>query len=258
MPLLAEIMDRYLYAEDVKRLAWEHDLPTSRTKDELIGELVASGDLEPEEVVAFIRVDGLREICQDLGLPSGASREVLAERVVEAIGAEMRPRPRRPRRKSKSASEPEPTLASTALPSGPPAMADIARGTDPRAAHLHPVSQTATHPSTDTDNRVGTGKRSTPPSVQYPTPINLRVTLPPVNPPAVHVYVPEVSRAGWAFAGVILTIVIAATGPLAIYAFGLIVGAVVLLIAGVATGAMLLLTAKRWEPWISAIAQGGR
>jgi hypothetical protein len=233
MPLLAEIMGRYLYAEDIKRLAWEHDLPSSRTKDELINELLSSGELEPEEVVAFVKVDDLREICQELGIPSGAARDVLAERVVEAIEAETRPKPSRTPRKQNTQLKPGPALVPPPIAAERPARVE----TDVRpASSLIP-----------------------PPLVQhYSPPINLRVTLPPVNPPAVHVYVPEVSGAGWAFASIILAVAIAGTAPVAFYALGLVDGAGVVIAVGAAAALILLATSRRWEPWVSCFASRGR
>jgi hypothetical protein len=105
---LTEVMDQGLYYEDVQQLAREHGLPVSRTKDELIDELIESGELEPEEVVAFVRVDMLRVFLCDVGLPSGASRDVLADRLVEELSRRTKPniKPRRSRL-SESTTAPE-------------------------------------------------------------------------------------------------------------------------------------------------------
>jgi len=90
-------MDWGLYLEEVQQIAREHGLPTSRTKAELIQELIESNELDPTEVVAYVRVDMLRTILQEMGLPSGAGREVLAERLVNALSAQSQARvkPRR-------------------------------------------------------------------------------------------------------------------------------------------------------------------
>jgi hypothetical protein len=138
---LAEVMDRGLYYEDVQRIAREHGLPVSRSKDELIDELVNSGELEPEEVVAFVGVDTLRVMLQEMGLPSGATRDVLAARLVTALRS--RPLPKsRPRRsdpkaippKSEHPAQPEeapspvlptPITVQVNVPSGPPPSVQV-------------------------------------------------------------------------------------------------------------------------------------
>jgi hypothetical protein len=116
---LAEVMDRGLYYEDVQQIAREHGLPISRSKDELIDELVNSGELEPEEVVGFVGVDTLRVMLQEIGLPSGATRDVLAARLVKALSP--RPPPKRtPRRSNPKASPPKSELEHPAQPEEAP------------------------------------------------------------------------------------------------------------------------------------------
>jgi hypothetical protein len=105
--LLETILSNHLYYEDVQQLAHDHQLPTSRRMDELVGELVASGELDPEEVVRFLRVDDLRDICEELGLKSGATRDVLAMRVAEELRSELEPPKGRPKPRRKA--EPEPS-----------------------------------------------------------------------------------------------------------------------------------------------------
>ena len=107
-------MDQALYYEEVQQLAREHGLPVSRAKDELIDELVSSGELDPEEVVAFVRVDMLRVLLQEMGLPSGARRDVLAARLIEALGPRSRAKdkPRKSRTRASSVLSDLPTQAS--------------------------------------------------------------------------------------------------------------------------------------------------
>lgn len=98
MLTLRDVMDQGLYLEDVQRLAREHGLPTSRTKGELIDELLESGELTAGEVVAYLGVDQIRYFLGELGLAAGAGRDTLADRLEEALGSSTSARSKRPSR----------------------------------------------------------------------------------------------------------------------------------------------------------------
>jgi hypothetical protein len=210
--LLAEIMGRYLYAEDVKRLAWEHGLPTSRTKDELIDELIASGDVVASEVVAFIGVDGLRQICQELGLPSGAGRDVLAARIVGAI--EPPPTPRRTQTKSRVLPTPD-----RARPVPQAKLSLSATIVTPRA-------------------------RNAPPEL-------VRTQGTAMKPGrTVVVHVTEVPRKGWLFVTLATAVVLAGAAPFALFELGILAGSLAIIGAGIVVVAVLLFTSRKWIPWL--------
>jgi hypothetical protein len=126
--LLETILGEYLGIDQVKILAREHGLPVSRTKDQLVGELIAADEVTNEEVVAFLQVWQLQMICEELGLPSGADQDTLAARVIEALEEERRPKPGRQR--PKRASVPP----ADALPNAPPEPVKVQQINPPSSA----------------------------------------------------------------------------------------------------------------------------
>lgn len=216
-------MDQGLYLENIQRLAREHGLPVSRTKDELIDELLASGELEVGEVVAFLTVDDLRYFLGELGLPSGASRGVLAERLTEALTPRSPPKTRKPSRRSRMAPEPKP----------------------PTTASIEPASEYEPRASAQ------------PRSPDLSPEIHLSVSVPPGPPPAVHVTLPKPERpsAAWGFAGIVLAIPAAAALYFGIQVWGPVVGSAFGIGVGIAIGISLLVTARRWVPFIDGIGR---
>lgn len=206
-------MRRGLYYQDVQRLAEEHDLPVSRTKDELIEELIEYGGLTAAEVVAFLRVDQLRLFLQEVGLPSGASRDDLAERLATFLSP---PRPARPRRRQ----------ASTTRDNGPALKRPILVGN-------------ATVPEP-----IGQQPFGTLPEAQRTGPSLFLVRLPEVRHPSV----------AWGFAGLLFAVVFAPSLYISVQYFGVITGAILSAVIGVAVALGLLLTARRWVPWIDGLA----
>lgn len=213
MSLLRDILGGYLYYDQVQRLASDHDLPVSRTKDELIDELVEGGYLDPDEVVAYLRVDDLRDICAELGIPSGASRDVLADRVADALLEDERPT--LPRKKRQAPQAAIPRSPAQALDEGVVAPSRVNEG---EATRLPPLS--------------------------------IHLTLPSTSPAGDRGSAPELSKAGWGFVGVVFTVVFAAAIPLSIYAFGIIWGSLLALGAGLVTAVLLVLTAGSWSSWV--------
>lgn len=217
---LAEVIDQALYYEEVQQLAREHGLPVSRSKDELIDELVSSGELDPEEVVAFVRVDMLRVFLQEMGLPSGASRDVLAARLVEALGSrpQAKGRPRQSRTKTG------------------PALSD---------------------PSAQGSSSVESKTQKGPTGPVAPTPIALQVHVPPNPPPIVEVYFPKPERpsAAWGFAGVLMAGIVGATLYVSVASLGLEGGALTTVVVATVLAVVLLFTARWWVPWIDGLAK---
>lgn len=100
MSLTREILDSYLYKEEVQQLARDIGLPVSRNKDEIIEELLVNPHFDPVDAVQFLRVSQLQEILRERGLPSGAARNELFDRVVALMEAERAPPMRRQRPKT--------------------------------------------------------------------------------------------------------------------------------------------------------------
>lgn len=223
MLTLAEVMDQGLYYQDVQQLAREHGLPVSRSKDELIDELVSSGELDPEEVVAFVGVDLLRIFLQEMGLPSGASREVLAARLVEALSPEPQPKSKPRKSRPKASSEPPNRSAS-----GTPTHAGMVQK-DSDGAAASPIST--------------------------PTPITLQLNVPPNPPPIVEVHFPKPERpsAAWGFAGILIAGIVGVTLYIGVAAFGLEGGAIVAIAVAAFLAVALLFTARWWVPWIDRL-----
>lgn len=124
MNLLKTILGEYLGVDQVKILAREHGLPVSRTKDQLVGELLAADEVTSEEVVAFLQVWQLQMICEELGLPSGADQDTLAARVIGALDEDRKSRrdsirpekPSVPRADALLTAPPEPVKAPQTTP----------------------------------------------------------------------------------------------------------------------------------------------
>jgi hypothetical protein len=220
LKLIEEILIEYLTKDDLQRIARDHDLPVSRTKEEIAGELLALDDLDPSEAVAFLGVWQLRNILQERGQPSGAYREALVDRVLALIEDESQPRARRTRALKRPVPEsksPPPPVQSAPIdvvvpPSPPP----------PIRVHIPPT-----------------------PSV----PIEVRVQ--PTPPPSVIVRVFPPLLAAWGFVGVVTAVVFGGIYFVTTAELGTVWGVGVGLIAGTASAVGLLLTENRWAPGLS-------
>lgn len=79
--VVAYLLQRWLYKEQVQDLAFQHDLPTTGTKDELIDRILKKGRINPVEVLAYVTVEGLRDCCEEFGLESDGTRDILVDRI---------------------------------------------------------------------------------------------------------------------------------------------------------------------------------
>lgn len=212
-----------MYYDQVQRLASEHGLPISRTKDELIEELVSSAEVSPAEVVAYLRVDMLRVFLQEMGLTSGAGREVLVARLAQALdgGPEAPRKTRRARPK--------------------PAVEVSGRHVDRPTPVAPPSSRPLAQPS--------------PASAPSP-PTSLHLNVPPATPLVIQVSIPKPERpsAAWGFAGVLSAGIVGATLYLGVALYGLEAGSIVAIVSGVLLAVALLGTARWWVPWIDRLS----
>jgi len=235
--LVEEILSDYLSKEDLQAIARDHDLPVSRTKDEIVGELLSLDDFDPAEAVAFLTVWQLRTLCQEHGMPSGAYRDTLVARVMAAIEEENRAKERRRRI--------YPTAASRLSASAPP--------TPPAS----PVATVVPSPQRRIEVEV-------PPPL--PPPIRVRaqpapsapivVQVHPTPPPQVEVRVLSPQAAAWGFVGVIAAAVFGGIYFLTTSALGPLWGVVVGLLAGVVAAILLLVTESRWATKLNLLARG--
>jgi hypothetical protein len=236
--LVEEILSDYLSKWELQALARDHDLPVSRTKEEIADELQSLDEFDPAEAVAFLSVWQLRQICQEHGMPSGAYRDTLAQRVIRAIQDERRVRDRR---QSTYPTAEERLAAISPAPQRPPRSQSVRTSRGPIVIEV---------PS------------PLPPPIRVhvqssaPTPIDVHIH--PSPPPDVHVRVLPPQTAAWGFVGVIVAVVFggiyfATTGIL-----GSLWGVGIGLLTGVAAALLLLLTEGWWAPKLNLLADRGR
>jgi hypothetical protein len=85
------VLGSYLYKEDVQQLLEDLDLPTSGSKEDLIVRLVRESNFDPREALKFVDREGLEDLCEKLGLPTGGIfRGSLEDRILAAIVTERR------------------------------------------------------------------------------------------------------------------------------------------------------------------------
>jgi hypothetical protein len=211
--LVYDILDRYLYKEDVQALARERGLPTSWPKDEIVYALLRSGRFDPGEALAYLNVRELRRLCQEYRLRNDGDRDKLIARVIEAIFDEEEPEeddeeePKvvpTPRRKPK---DPRPTANESVL--------------TPTRASIRLVGRMAGGPS----------------------------LLSAVSIPREH---PE-TTGPWAAVSIIGSAVVLAGFYFLISALGLADGLVAGVILAIAVSAALLTTSHRWVPWLARV-----
>lgn len=237
--LVEEILFDYLSKEELQAIARDHDLPVSRTKDEIVGELLSIDDFDPAEAVAFLTVWQLRTLCQEHGMPSGAYRDALVERVIAAIEEENRPRKRQRR-----------TYPTAAPLSSPPTLPA------PRAS---PVATAGPPPQRRIEVEV---PPPPPPPIRVrvqPAPsVPIEVQIHPTPPPQVQVRVLPPQTAAWGFVGVVAAAVFGGIYFATTSVFGPLWGVGVGLLAGVASAIFLLVTENRWAPKLNLLARGNR
>lgn len=236
MSLIEEILSDYLSKEDLQAIARDHDLPVSRTKDEIIGELLVTDDFEPEEAVAFLSVWQLRTFCQEHGLPSGAYREALVDRVVEALDKESRPsqRPRRTKRAGPESPSTTPGPAPPIVVHAQPAQSSVVEVHVPPP--LPPPIKVHVQPA---------------PS----TPIHVEVQSPPVPPVQVRFAPPQM--AAWGFVGVVATVVFGGIYFATTAVLGTVWGVVTALLSGIVVAVGLLVTERWWAPKLNRLVRPG-
>ena len=232
MPLLAEILAEYLSKEDLQRIAREHDLPVSRTKEEIVGELLALDDLEPDEAVAFMDVAQLRYFCQEHGLPSGAYRDVLVDRVLTAIEEEEHPAPRARRKKRVRSIVPK---AGSPIPAG--------SHPDTNGISSPPEIQVRHAPSQPKPIEIVLPPAPPPQisvRVRQPPSAPVEVQVQPSPPPAVLVRPHPPQMAAWGFIGVVAASVFGGIYFVTTAAFGIAWGVVVGILCGFVVASVLL------------------
>ncbi len=207
MSVIREILDQYLYKEDVQQLARDIGLPVTRDKDEIIEELLINPDFDPVDAVRFLRVWQLQDILRNRGMPSGASRDELFDRVAAMVRKEFAP-PKPRRRRTVTApsttpdkSAPSPTTGTPSLPS-------------PINIDLHPTLQAP--PNRDTE-----------------------------RPPA----------AAWGFVGVVSAGVFTGVFLILAVELGTLFGAIVGLVGCVVVAVTLLMTERRWAPFLGRLVR---
>jgi hypothetical protein len=249
MTLLEEVLSEYLSKEDLQRIAREHDLPVSRTKEEIVGELLALDDFQPEEAVAFMGVPQLRYFCQEHGLPSGAYREALAERVLTAIDEEENPPPK-PRRRSQNG-PPAPTKVTSRAPMPP--STDSAPASPPKVQVRYESSEA---------KPIDVVVPAPPPpqirlNVQQPQAAPIEIQVRPAPPPSVLVRTPPPQMAGWGFVGVVAAAIFGGIYFVTTATLGTSWGVAVGIVSGIVAATALLLTEGRWAPKLNRLI-GGR
>lgn len=243
MPLLEEILTEYLSKDDLQRIAWDHDLPISRTKGEIAGELLATEDFEADEAVAFMSVPQLRYFCQEHDLPSGAYREALVDRVLGAIQAESHPTPRR-RKKARRVSPKEPPPISTLHGE---ASASLLR---PRDVHVRFESAIPTP--------IEVSVPPPPPPeirlhVETSKPAPIEVHVPPASPTPLRIQVHPARATAWGFVGIASAAIFGGIYYVTTFLLGVIWGVAVGFLSGITAASLLLVTERKWAPFVEGL-----
>jgi hypothetical protein len=250
--LAYDILDRYLYKEDVQQLARDRGLPTNRPKDELIALLLASGRFVPAEALRYLNKRELRRICLEYLLLDDGDREALFRRVLTAIIAEERPEPA----EEEASAEEEDEQADE---SGDPdedekEYLDKEEEPGPATGPEHPRPPTREAPETG-------------PATPEPKLGVSFLRIPPASWPAAIPAVPytparDISRehpetaAPWAVASIVAGAIVAAGFYLFISTLGLGQGLAAGLILAVVLAVALLLARDRWVPWLARFGRG--
>ncbi|HZY92564.1 MAG TPA: hypothetical protein VFG07_07345 [Thermoplasmata archaeon] len=253
MSLAYDVLDRYLYKEDVQQLARDRGLPTNRPKDELIATLLGSGRFVPAEALRYLNKRELRQICREYLLPDEGGREVLFRRVLAAIFAGER------------------TDLAEEVPDVDDEDSDEEE-TEPGNANM---GEEENHRD---KGGPGPPKRRTSlrwPASEAPVPRgeNLEpgaalgfIRMPPApwptsNPSASYALAQDVSRehpdstGPWAVASIVAGAIVAAGFYLLIPALGLGEGLAAAITLAIVVAAALMLTRQRWVPWLAGLGQ---
>ena len=84
-PTIEEILDSYLYKEDIQEWLDDEDLPVIGSKSQLISRFLIETEYSPEEVLELFYKDDLKEICDDLDLPVSGTKDDLIERILDLV-----------------------------------------------------------------------------------------------------------------------------------------------------------------------------
>ena len=249
MSLAYDVLDRYLYKEDVQQLARDRGLPTNRPKDELIASLLGSGRFVPAEALRYLNKRELRRICQEYLFPDDGDREVLFQRVLAAIFAGERSDP--------AEAEPDADDEEDDEDENEPGNPDAEEEEDhddegepeppPRRSSLRSPTREAPEP--------GPENLEPGPAVGF---LRMPPAPWPTSTPSVS-YAParDVSRehpdstGPWAVASIVAGAIVTAGFYLFISALGLGDGLAAGIILAVVIAAALMLTRHRWVPWLA-------
>ena len=222
MSLAEDILQRYLYKENVQELARDRGLPATGPKDEIIATLLESGRFLPAEALAYLNKTELRNLCREYLLPTDGDRDVLFQRVLDAIFAESEP-------------EEEPERTPRRRATTPRVKAKIDQSESDGAGSSRPTYITFGFPESRAD--------ATP---TQPHGMALDTSREHVE-----------STGPWTVAGIVAGVILVATFYWAVSVFGLAYGAVIAIIVAVGIGGGLLLTAHRWVPLLGGLFSRG-
>jgi uncharacterized membrane protein (GlpM family) len=244
--LAFDILDRFLYKEDVQQLARDRGLPTNRPKDELIALLLQSGRFVPAEALRYLNKRELRQLCQEYLLPDDGDREVLFRRVLAAIFAGERSAP----------PDGEPSVDDEEDDEEEDEPGDLDAGgvggpddeDEPEPSPKGPSLKSPTLEAPEPERAVGFLR--TPPA-PWPTLLPAASYAPARDVSREH---PD-STAPWAVASIVAGAILVAGFYLFISALGLGEGLVAGIILAVVVAAALLLTRHRWVPWLAGFGR---
>ncbi len=84
-PTIEEILDSYLYKDDIQEWLDDEDLPVSGSKAQLISRFLNETGYSPEEVLEVFYKDDLKEMCDDLDLLVSGTKDDLIERILDLV-----------------------------------------------------------------------------------------------------------------------------------------------------------------------------
>ncbi|MCI4345760.1 MAG: SAP domain-containing protein [Thermoplasmata archaeon] len=243
MSLAYDLLDRYLYKEDLQQLARDRGLPTNRSKDDLIRLLLGSGRFVPAEALRYLNRRELRRICQEYLLPDEGTREILFQRVLTAIFAEVKSEPAPD---NDSADEDAEEVDSGDRDEEEDHL-DMEAEPEPAPLSAPKTPRTGGAPDRETaEPRPTVGFLQVPPDV-WAAAVG-RFSYAPAR---------DVSRehpdttASWAVASIVAGGVVIAGFYLFISALGLLAGVAAGIVLALGVAAALLLTWRQWVPWLA-------
>jgi hypothetical protein len=88
MMLLFDILNRYLYKEDIQQLLRERGLSSTGNKSDLIDDLLNDERFNPADAVACMTVVEMRQLCEEYRIRPSGDRPALEKKILAAIVAE--------------------------------------------------------------------------------------------------------------------------------------------------------------------------